>query len=71
MRLLCGKKERLAHVEEPSRCEYTADLETPAACTPEAAAALAAERRQRQRLREGDAGEDPGAAAAAGGREEL
>ena len=70
MRLLCGKKERLAHVEEPSRCEYTADLETPAACTPEAAAALAAELRQRQRLLEGDA-EDLGAAAAAGGREEL
>jgi protein kinase C substrate 80K-H len=28
----CGAKDVLSHVQEPSRCEYTAVLETPAAC---------------------------------------
>lgn len=72
--LKCGKKERLAHVDEPSRCEYSAELETPAACTAEAAAALAAELRARQQFLGGEAEvEDTAAAAAAGGaaRDEL
>ena len=30
----CGSTEKLTRVEEPSRCEYTAVLLTPAACTP-------------------------------------
>lgn len=38
--LLCGRKDRLSHVAEPSRCEYTAELETPAACTPDTVDAL-------------------------------
>lgn len=32
--LKCGSVEKLMRVEEPSRCEYTATLLTPAACTP-------------------------------------
>ncbi|GAB4821655.1 hypothetical protein N2152v2_008701 [Parachlorella kessleri] len=30
--LHCGDREELTHVEEPSRCEYHAELSTPAAC---------------------------------------
>lgn len=30
----CGTKDALSQVQEPSRCEYTAVLETPAACHP-------------------------------------
>jgi hypothetical protein len=52
--LLCGQTERLAKVEEPSRCEYTAELETPAACTAAAAEALRLEVQARQRLLEGE-----------------
>ncbi|PRW59454.1 glucosidase 2 subunit beta [Chlorella sorokiniana] len=63
--LLCGKREHLAHVAEPSRCEYTADLETPAACTPETATALQAELRKRQQLLGGAGGEGEEEAAAA------
>lgn len=51
--LRCAVKERLSHVDEPNRCEYTAELETPAVCTPAAAQALQAELQQRQRLLEG------------------
>ena len=32
--LRCGHAEKLAKLAEPSRCEYTAELATPAACTP-------------------------------------
>jgi hypothetical protein len=28
----CGSSEKLAKVEEPNRCEYAAELVTPAAC---------------------------------------
>ena len=31
--VLCGATEKLSQVQEPSRCEYTAQLLTPAACT--------------------------------------
>lgn len=31
--LLCGSKDVLSKVEEPSRCEYVAELHTPAACS--------------------------------------
>ena len=59
MALRCGATERLAKVAEPSRCEYTAELETPAACTPATAEALRAELAARQRVMEG--GEEAGA----------
>lgn len=36
----CGSAEKLSKVQEPSRCEYVAELLTPAACTPESAQAL-------------------------------
>jgi hypothetical protein len=64
--LRCGATERLAKVAEPSRCEYTAELETPAACTPATAEALRAELAARQRVMEG--GEEE---AGAGPRDEL
>lgn len=32
VRVVCGEKEVLSRVAEPSRCEYTAQLATPAAC---------------------------------------
>ncbi len=51
--LLCGQTERLAKVAEPSRCEYTAELQTPAACTPAAAEALRREVAARQRFLDG------------------
>lgn len=38
--LHCGPAEELTHVEEPSRCEYHAQLATPAACSAEALQAL-------------------------------
>eukprot|EP00238_Polyblepharides_amylifera_P005260 CAMPEP_0196575892 /NCGR_PEP_ID=MMETSP1081-20130531/5278_1 /TAXON_ID=36882 /ORGANISM="Pyramimonas amylifera, Strain CCMP720" /LENGTH=503 /DNA_ID=CAMNT_0041894331 /DNA_START=158 /DNA_END=1669 /DNA_ORIENTATION=- len=31
--LVCGIEEKLSNVEEPNRCEYTAELATPAACS--------------------------------------
>ena len=66
--LRCGATERLAKVAEPSRCEYTAELETPAACTPAAAEALRAELAARQRLMEGG---EAGGEAGAGDKDEL
>lgn len=33
--VICGATEKLSQVQEPSRCEYTAQLLTPAACTQE------------------------------------
>lgn len=30
---MCGSTEKLSKVQEPSRCEYVAELSTPAACT--------------------------------------
>ena len=30
---MCGTDERLVKVEEPSRCQYSAELATPALCT--------------------------------------
>ena len=38
--LKCGSSEKLMKVEQPSRCEYTATLATPAACTPSEAQAV-------------------------------
>lgn len=58
--LRCGQTERLAKVEEPSRCEYTAELETPAACTPAAAEMLKKELAARQRFLESGGEDDPG-----------
>lgn len=29
----CGSEDRLSKVEEPSRCEYSAEFVTPAACS--------------------------------------
>jgi hypothetical protein len=31
--LVCGHEDALSKVEEPAKCEYTAQLKTPAACT--------------------------------------
>lgn len=36
----CGAKEELSSVEEPSRCEYTAKMTTPACCSTEEAHAV-------------------------------
>ena len=33
--LLCGEKEHLQHVVEPSKCEYMAEFSTPAVCSAE------------------------------------
>lgn len=41
MQLHCGAKERVWKVDEPSRCEYVAQMDTPAACSEAAVAALA------------------------------
>ena len=38
----CGSAEKLSKVEEPSRCEYVAELQTPAACTLEIVQAVQA-----------------------------
>ena len=38
--LECGYKEEISHVQEPSRCEYTALMATPAACSREETAHL-------------------------------
>ena len=35
MALLCGEKEHLQHVVEPSKCEYMAEFSTPAVCSAE------------------------------------
>lgn len=35
VKLTCSTHEVLSKVEEPSRCEYTAELSTPAMCSPE------------------------------------
>lgn len=71
--LRCGQQEKLAKVEEPSRCEYTAELETPAACTSDALEALQAELAARERLLFGTGEEEAAAeaAAAAAGKDEL
>jgi len=42
VRLKCGTAEALARVAEPNRCEYTAELTTPAACSAGHVAALRA-----------------------------
>lgn len=31
--LVCGKKEELSHVDEPNKCEYRAQMATPAVCS--------------------------------------
>ena len=33
MTLACGKEDSLSKVDEPAKCEYTAELVTPAACS--------------------------------------
>ncbi|KAL4537114.1 hypothetical protein Ndes2526B_g06680 [Nannochloris sp. 'desiccata'] len=33
LRIRCGATETLTKVAEPSRCEYTAEMTTPAACS--------------------------------------
>jgi protein kinase C substrate 80K-H len=45
--LRCGRAEALARVAEPSRCEYSAEMTTPAACSEREVAALEAELRAR------------------------
>lgn len=57
MALHCGGKEELTHVEEPSRCEYHAELATPAACAAEALAALWARLAAKKALLEAPAGQ--------------
>lgn len=42
----CGAEDRLYGVNEPSRCEYTARFETPAACSSDDVLALHQELRQ-------------------------
>ncbi|KAL4859027.1 Glucosidase 2 subunit beta [Chlorella vulgaris] len=72
--LVCGNKERLTKVAEPSRCEYTAELETPAACTAAAAEALRSEVQARQRFLNGEDEAEAQEAAAqgpAGSHDEL
>ncbi|KAL4424330.1 hypothetical protein ABPG75_001631 [Micractinium tetrahymenae] len=69
--LRCGQAEKLAKVEEPSRCEYTAELETPAACTQEALDALQAELAARERLLMGGDEEEQIAAAMGAAKDEL
>lgn len=74
MSLVCGNKERLTKVAEPSRCEYTAELETPAACTAAAAEALRSEVQARQRFLNGEdeaAAQEAAAQAQAGSHNEL
>ena len=46
VQVACGAEEELSHVEEPNRCEYTAEFLTPAACTRQEADALAAQLEQ-------------------------
>ena len=46
VRLACGDATRLGGVTEPSRCEYAATLETPAACDERETEALEAELRE-------------------------
>lgn len=69
--LLCGQAERLAKVAEPSRCEYTAELETPAVCSEEVLAALQAELAARERLLVGGDEEAEIAAAMGAAKDEL
>ena len=59
VRLACGDATRLGEVTEPSRCEYAATLETPAACDERETETLEAELREME------------AEAEAAGREEL
>lgn len=63
MTLECGAADAVLRVEEPSRCEYTAQLSTPAACQEAQVAALQAELAARQRAA-------LSAAAAGGSKEE-
>lgn len=57
--LKCGPEEVLTRVEEPSRCEYHAELATPAACSAEALQALREELAARERaMKEGSTGHD-------------
>ena len=57
--LHCGDKEELTHVEEPSRCEYHAELSTPAACHAQQVHGLKRLLADKQRqLEGGDAGHD-------------
>lgn len=58
-------------MEEPSRCEYTAELETPAVCTQQALDALQAELAARERLLVGDDGEADIEAAMGTAKDEL
>lgn len=69
--LRCGQAEKLAKVEEPSRCEYTAELETPAACTQQGLDALRAELAARERLLVGGDEEAEIAAAMGAAKDEL
>lgn len=46
----CGRGEALSRVSEPSRCEYAAEMTTPAACTEGRVAELAAELEAREGL---------------------
>lgn len=41
--LRCGRTEALTRVAEPSRCEYTSEMTTPAACSQQEVAALQAQ----------------------------
>ena len=40
IKFVCGKENQFLSVEEPSKCVYTGEFSTPAACTDEMAAEL-------------------------------
>eukprot|EP00887_Chlorella_sp_A99_P006740 scaffold3.g6740.t1 len=50
--LKCGQSEQLRRVQEPSRCEYTAELVTPAACSEAQLAALRRDLSEKEALLE-------------------
>lgn len=53
VRIRCGATETLTKVAEPSRCEYTAEMTTPAACSEDRVKALRAAIAERQALLDG------------------
>ena len=48
--VVCKRGEALDHVAEPSRCEYVAQMSTPAACSERHVAALSEELQRRRSL---------------------
>ena len=65
VRVKCGAEETLSRVAEPSRCEYSAEMTTPAACSEAQVAVLRSSLAAKQARMEG------GTAAAAAAKDEL